>query len=77
MAWGYPRCGTRFHARAYVVYQLSGKYFADIPKLLKLIKTRETVKNFGGLKQIEWIENMMADETKCWQISLAHFKGNH
>jgi len=20
---------------------------------------------------------MMADETKCWQISLAHFKGNH
>lgn len=52
MAWGYSWCATRFHPWASAVYQLSGKC-SDIPKLFKLIKTRETVKNFGGLKQVE------------------------
>lgn len=69
MVWGYPWCATRFHPRPSVVYQLSGKGFTDVPELFKLIKTRETVKNFGGLKQVEWIENTMADKTRCWQIS--------
>lgn len=53
MASGYPWCATRFHSRASVVYQLSGKSFTDIPELFKLIKTREAVKKFGGLKQVE------------------------
>lgn len=52
-ASGYPWCATRFHSRASVVYQLSGKSFTDIPELFKLIKTREAVKEFGGLKQVE------------------------
>lgn len=41
------------------------------------MQTRKTVKNFECLKQVEWIENMMADETEYWQVSLEHFKENH